>query len=78
MARDIGGGYVLVTPKLLGKLTLPQLEKLGFELDRRTRDIRSQQPDASDITAVQQRNRQIQRLTAARRMLEGDRRKRRV
>ena len=77
MARDIGGGYVLMTPKTLGKLTVGQLEKLGFELDRRIRDVRSQQPDGSDVMALQQRNRQIQRLTAARRMLESERRKRR-
>ena len=65
MARDIGGGYLLVTERTYQRFSPEELDQLGFELDRLLRDTRGEQPPLEDIAALQQRNRRIQRITSS-------------
>jgi TolA-binding protein len=77
MARDIGRGYLLITDRVLLRLTPAQVDRLVFELEKQLRAVRGEQPDLSDIEALRQRNQMIQRLTGARRIVEGVRQRRR-
>lgn len=77
MARDIAGGYLLITQRSFAKLAPAELDKLGFELDRMLREARGEQPPLDDIPALQQRNRKIQRLNTAQMMLRSYRTQRR-
>lgn len=77
MARDISKGYLLVTDRLVLRLTPGQVDTLIHELDRLLRGVRSEQPDLSDIEALRQRNQTLQRLTGGRRIIESVRRRRR-
>lgn len=71
MAKDIAEGYQLVTERTFVRLAVAELDQLGFEIDRALRDVRGAQPALEDLAAIQQRNRKIQRLTAALSMLRG-------
>jgi len=64
-ARDIAEGYSLMTERLLKGLSRPDLEQLGFEIDRHVRELRGDQPSLDDIPAIQLRNRRLQRLNSA-------------
>lgn len=77
MARDIGKGFLLVTDRLLLRLTAAQLDRLSLEIEKQLRTVRSEQPDLANIEALRQRNQTLQRLTGARRIVESVRRKRR-
>jgi len=70
MVKDLSEGYISPTQRTFARLTAPELKQVGFELDRKLREIRSQQPDLDDIQALQQRNRTILRITGARRILQ--------
>ncbi|HEX4953172.1 MAG TPA: hypothetical protein VF017_07235 [Thermoanaerobaculia bacterium] len=63
--RDIAEGYFLLTERPLKQMASPDLDKFQFEVDRRMRDIRSEQPSLDDIPAIQAKNRKIQRLQSA-------------
>jgi hypothetical protein len=65
LARDIAEGYVLVTERTFKNLSRPELDQVGFEIDRHTRELRGESPPLDDIPALQQRNRRLQRMTAA-------------
>ena len=78
MARDIGKGFLLVTDRLLLRLTAAQVGRLSFELEKQLRTVRREQPGLADIEALRQRNQSLQRLTGARRIVENVRRKRRA
>ena len=65
MARDIAEGYVMVTERSFKSLTRPDLDQLGFELERHLRDLRGDQAPPDDIQAIQARNRKIQRVNVA-------------
>lgn len=69
MARDVAGGFLLVTERTFKNLTRADLDQLAFEIDRHTRELRGEQPDLEDIPAIQLRQRKIQRLTSALMML---------
>lgn len=71
MAREVAEGYHLVTERTFRRMQPPELDQLAFELDRYLRDLRGQQPKLDDVQAVQKRNRRVQRLTNALRMLNG-------
>lgn len=75
MARDVGDGYILVNERTFVRMSSPDLDKLGFEMERKLREIRGSQPDQNDTQALQQRNRKLQRLAQARMMLTAFRRK---
>jgi len=78
MAKDIAEGYLLVTERTFARFGPPELDQLQFELDRALRDTRGAQPQIDDLSAVQQRNRKIQRLNGALSMLRGYRQRRRI
>jgi hypothetical protein len=65
MVRDLAAGHLLVTERTLQGLGRGDLGQLSFEIERYLREIRGDQPSLDDITAIQQRNRKIQRLNAA-------------
>lgn len=69
MAHDIGDGYIAVTERTYLRFDPAQLDLLAFELDRFLREARSGQTALDDLTAIQQRNRKMQRLTGALSML---------
>lgn len=78
MAKDIAGGYILVTQRTFQQMKVSQLEVLSGELNRRLRDIRGEQPSLEDLPALQSRNRRIQRITTANMVMQTYRRSRRV
>ncbi len=69
MAKDISEGFILVTERTFIRLEAGELDKLAFEIDRILREVRGEQPPAEDLTAVQNRNRRLARLTGALGML---------
>ncbi len=70
MVRDIANGHMLVTDRTLKRLTPPELNQFGFELDRYTRELRGEQPPVDDTNKVRERNQRLLRLTRASRMLQ--------
>lgn len=79
MARDIAGGFTAVSERTFRMMTPPDLDQLGFEIDRHLRELRGEAPPpADDIPGIQQRNRRIQRLNSALVVLRGYRQKRRA
>jgi hypothetical protein len=78
MAKDIAGGYILVTQRTFQQLSVAQIELLSVELNRRLRDIRGEQPSLDDLAAIQSRNRRIQRVTTANMIMQTYRRSRRI
>jgi hypothetical protein len=69
MARDIAEGHLLVNERTFTRLKSPELDKLHFELERLVRSIRGDQPSLDDIPEIQTRQRKLQRLVGAQRML---------
>lgn len=65
MARDISKGFVLVSERTFRRMERPQMDQLALEMNRLLRDVRSQQPDLSDVAALRDRNISIRRLTGA-------------
>jgi hypothetical protein len=78
MARDIAEGYCLVTERTYQRLLAPELDQLGFELDRLLRELRGDQPALDDIPALKSRNRRISRIMGAVSMLRSYRQRKRV
>ncbi|MGE5234587.1 MAG: hypothetical protein ACM3OB_10800 [Acidobacteriota bacterium] len=76
MSRDIAEGFILVTERTFQRLLAPELDQLGFELDRYLREVRGEQPSLDDLQAIQQRNRKISRITQALTMLRAYRQRR--
>ena len=77
MARDISDGFLLVTARTFGRMQAAQIEQVVAEINRRLRDVRSEQPDLDDIQALRKRNMRIQRLNGALTIVRGLRSKRR-
>lgn len=69
MVRDMGEGYVMLTPQKLKRFTLNDLLKLKEELDRQTRILRTEVPAAGDAQAIQKHNRKMQRLSSGGRVI---------
>jgi len=78
MARDVAGGFTTVSERTLRTMTRPDLDQLGFEIDRHLRELRGEAPPIDDIPGIQQRNRSIQRLNSALVVLRGYRQKSRA
>jgi len=70
MARDISQAHLLVTERTFSRLKDHELDTLRFELDRLLRSVRGTQPDTGDTKELQIRQRRMQRLTGAMRMLQ--------
>ena len=77
-ARDIAEGYQVVTERSFKGLKPPELDQLGFEIDRALRDIRAEQVPLDDLPMIQAKNRRIQRLNAASAMMRGFRQRSKV
>ena len=69
MARQVCDGYTLLSPVLLKRLSLDQMTKLEFELDKRIRETRGEPMDLEDQQALLDRNRRISRIEGAMRIL---------
>ena len=78
MAGQIAEGYILVNERTFTRFQRGELDKLTFEMEKRLREIRSEQPDLADTLAVQQKNRRIMRLNSAVMMLRSYRMRRKV
>jgi len=65
MAKDIAEGHVLVTERVVRRLSRGELDQLTHEVDRKLRELRSESPDLDDTQALQHRNRRILRLRNA-------------
>lgn len=74
--RDIGEGYLLVTERSFVRLRSNEIDQLSFELERRVREVRGNQPSLQDQKELQSRNRRLQRLVGAQRMLQSFRMRR--
>jgi hypothetical protein len=70
MARDIGEGHVLVTERTFSRLKSHEMDKLQFELNRLLRRVRGAQPALDATKEVQLRQRRMQRLRGAQRVLQ--------
>jgi hypothetical protein len=69
MARQVCDGYTLLSATSLKRLTVDQMKKLEFEMDKKLRATRSEQPDLNDQQALQLRNRRISRIEGQLRVL---------
>ncbi len=78
MTQQVAGGFTLVTERSFKRLTRADLDSLSHEIEKVLREIRSDQPAADDLTAIQTRNRKIQRLNTCRMMLRTFRQRRRI
>lgn len=65
MARDIAEGFTLVTERSFRAMTRADLDQLSFEIERHMRELRGNQPPGDDLSAIQLRNRRVQRLNTA-------------
>ncbi len=70
MANQVCDGYTLLSQVSLKRLSLDQMTKLEFELDKRLRTTRGETVDLNDQPALQARNRRISRIEGAARMLK--------
>jgi hypothetical protein len=70
MARDIGDGHVLVTERTFVRLKDREVDMLQFELDRLMRSIRGTQVQPGATQEFQARQRRLQKLAGAMRMLQ--------
>ncbi len=69
MARQVCDGYTLLSPNSLKRLSLDQMKKLEFEMDKKLRNTRGTQPDLNDQPALLERNRRISRIEGQIRVL---------
>ena len=69
MASQVCDGYSLLSQVSLKRLSLEQMTKLEFEIDKRLRATRSETVDLNDQPALQARNRRISRIEGALRLL---------
>jgi hypothetical protein len=69
MASQVCDGYSLLSQVSLKRLSLDQMTKLEFEIEKRLRATRSETVDLNDQPALQARNRRISRIEGAVRLL---------
>ena len=69
MARDIAEGFFLPTDRSLARLTGAELDRLGFEVEKKVRELRGEAIDLEDHQALTARNRRLGRLVKAAAML---------
>lgn len=78
MVNQVADGFLLVTERTFKRMDRPDLDKLGFEIEKLLREIRGNQPDLDDVPEIQKRNRRVQRLNTCRMMLRAYRVKKRL
>ena len=71
MAADLSEGYVTLNPVSLKKYERHEVDALAKELERLTRDLRSQIVPQDDAEASQAKNRKLLRLSQATIVLNG-------
>ena len=71
MAADLSEGYVTLNPVSLKKYERHEVDALAKELERLTRDLRSQIVPQDDAEASQAKNRKLLRLSQATVVLNG-------
>ena len=71
MASQIAGGYMLVTPMTLRRLSRQELNQLQHELQKVMTDERGRQPALDDTQTLQARNRKISRINNASLVIQG-------
>lgn len=69
MARQVCDGHTLLSPNSLKRLTVDQMKQLEFEMDKKLRNTRGEQPDLNDQPALLDRNRRISRIEGQIRIL---------
>jgi len=69
MARQVCEGFTLLSATNLKRLDLDQMKNLEFEMDKKLREARGDQPDYQDQQALQERNRRITRIEGQLRVL---------
>lgn len=70
MARDICEAHLLVNERTFSRLKDREMDTLQFELDRLLRSVRGTQVETGATRETQMRQRRMQRLTGAKRMLQ--------
>ena len=65
MVRDIADGFVVVSERTFRNYGRKELADFAQEINRLLQEVRSAQPDSTDIAAVQKRQRKMQRLLQA-------------
>ncbi|KAA0250255.1 hypothetical protein FBQ97_06035 [Acidobacteria bacterium ACD] len=65
VAEDVAEGYVTLNPVVLKKYTLSEVNALAVELDKVSRETRSQVTPSDDSDAAQKKNRRLLRLSQA-------------
>jgi hypothetical protein len=71
MAGDLSEGYVTLNPVSLKKYERHEVDALAKELEKLTRDLRSQIVPQDDAEASQAKNRKLLRLSQATVVLNG-------
>ena len=69
MARQVCDGYTLLSANSLKRLSIDQMKQLEFEMDKKLRATRGEQPDLNDQQALLLRNRRISRIDGQLRVL---------
>lgn len=77
-ASDVGDGYISLNPVVLKRYLSPELDALQKEIEKLTRDTRSQVVPQDDADAAQARNRRLLRLSQAAVVLQSYRSRMRV
>ena len=75
MAKEIGDGFVNVTERTFRTMDVPQMAKLGHEIDRLLRELRGGSVTDEPLPEVQIRKRRIQRLSTAMMVMRSHRQK---
>jgi hypothetical protein len=65
MVRDIADGFVVVSERTFRNYGRRELADFAQETNRLLQEVRSAQPDSSDVSAIQKRQRRMQRLLQA-------------
>jgi len=73
MVRQITEGYTLINAVMLKRFTVGELDTLKFEIEKKIRDLRSEQIDLRETLAVQLKNRRLSRLEGALRIIRASR-----
>ena len=78
MARQMCDGYILLSPVILKRLGLDQMQQLEFELDKRLRETRAEPVDLENQEGIQARNRRLSRIEGSLRVLRHGMQQRRM
>ena len=75
MAREIAGGFILVTDRTFRPMSPAQVKQLGHEIERLLRELRGSATADEPLLELQGRQRKIQRLNTTMMVLRAFRQK---